>query len=34
LTRDGSSEIYLIKPDGSGIRRITYNGSISTEPIF
>jgi len=34
LTRDGSSEIYLIRPDGSGLRRITFSGAIDTEPNF
>ena len=34
LTRDGSSQIYLMRPDGSGIRRITFSGAIDTEPNF
>ena len=34
LTRDDSSQIYLIRPDGSGLRRITFSGSIDTEPNF
>jgi len=34
LTRDGSSQIYLIRPDGSGLRRISFSGAIDTEPAF
>ena len=34
LTRDGGSQIYLVRPDGSGIRRITFSGVIDTEPNF
>ena len=34
LTRDGSSQIYLSRPDGSDIRRITFSGTIDTEPHF
>lgn len=34
LTRDGSSQIYLIHPDGSGLHRITFSGAIDTEPCF
>jgi len=34
LTRDGSSQIYMVRPDGSGIRRITFSGAIDTEPNF
>jgi TolB protein len=34
LTRDGSSQIYLIRPDGSGLKRITFSDAIDTEPSF
>ena len=34
LTRDGSSQIYLVRPDGSGLRRLTFSGAIDTEPNF
>ena len=35
LTRDGSSKIYLMRPDGSDMRRISGNSSgIDTEPNF
>jgi len=34
LTKDGSSQIYLMNPDGSGLRRITFSGVIDTEPFF
>ena len=34
LSRDGGSQIYLVNPDGSGVRRITQSASIDTEPRF
>jgi TolB protein len=34
LTREGSSQIYLIRSDGSGVRRLTFSGAIDTEPSF
>jgi len=34
LTRDGSSQIYLVRPDGSELRRLTFSGAIDTEPNF
>jgi TolB protein len=34
LTKDGSSQIYLMNPDGSNLRRITFSGAIDTEPFF
>ena len=34
LTRDGGSHIYLVRPDGGDLRRITFSGVIDTEPNF
>jgi TolB protein len=34
LTKDGASQIYLMNPDGSNLRRITFSGAIDTEPFF
>jgi len=34
LTRDGSSQIYLVRPDGTDLRRISFSGAIDTEPNF
>jgi TolB protein len=34
LTKDGSSQIYLMNADGSNLRRITYSRTIDTEPFF
>jgi len=34
LSRDNGSQIYLINPDGSGVRRLTYSSAIDTEPFF
>ncbi|HEY6864086.1 MAG TPA: Tol-Pal system beta propeller repeat protein TolB [Burkholderiales bacterium] len=34
LSKDGPSQIYLMNPDGSNVRRITYSGAIDTEPFF
>jgi len=34
LTRDGTSQIYLMNPDGSNLRKITSSSAIDTEPFF
>jgi TolB protein len=34
LSRDGSSQIYLVRNDGSNLRRITFSETIDTEPSF
>jgi TolB protein len=34
LTREGSSQLYLVRPDGSDLRRITFSDAIDTEPMF
>jgi TolB protein len=34
LSRDGPSQIYLMNPDGSNVRRITNSGAIDTEPYY
>lgn len=34
LSHDGSSQLYLIHPDGTGLRRISFSGAIDTEPSF
>jgi TolB protein len=34
LTKDGTSNLYLIQADGSGLIRLTNNQSIDTEPSF
>ena len=34
LSRDGNSQIYLINPDGSNLRRLTNSAGIDTEPNF
>ena len=34
LTRDGTSQIYLINPDGSNLQRLTRSFAIDTEPFF
>jgi TolB protein len=34
LTKDGSSQIYLMNGDGTNVRRITFSGAIDTEPFF
>jgi TolB protein len=34
LSREGGSQIFLIQPDGSGVRRITSSAAIDTEPRF
>ncbi|HUN70560.1 MAG TPA: Tol-Pal system protein TolB, partial [Burkholderiales bacterium] len=32
LSRDGGSQIYLVNPDGSNVRRLTQSSGIDTEP--
>jgi len=34
LSKEGGSQLYLINPDGSGVRRLTYSSAIDTEPFF
>lgn len=34
LSREGGSQIFLINPDGSGLRRLTSSTAIDTEPRF
>ncbi len=34
LSRDGNSQLFLINPDGSNVRRLTSSGGIDTEPRF
>jgi TolB protein len=34
LSKDGPSQIYLMNPDGSNVRRLTHSGAIDTEPFF
>jgi TolB protein len=34
LTRDGTSQIYLMNPDGGNLRKITSSSAIDTEPFF
>ena len=34
LSKDGPSQVYLMNPDGSNVRRITHSGAIDTEPFF
>jgi TolB protein len=34
LTRDGTSQIYLMNADGGNLRRLTTSGAIDTEPFF
>jgi TolB protein len=34
LSKDGPSQIYLMNPDGSNVRRLTHSGAIDTEPYF
>src|SRR6266852_4114531 len=34
LTKDGTSQIYLMSPDGSNLRRLTFSQGIDTEPFF
>ena len=34
LTKDGSSQVYLMNADGTNLRRITFSAAIDTEPFF
>src|SRR6267143_1272806 len=34
LTKDGTSQIYLMSPDGTNLRRLTLSQAIDTEPFF
>src|SRR5439155_17534061 len=34
LTKDGTSQLYLMSADGSNRRRLTGSGGIDTEPFF
>jgi TolB protein len=34
LTKDGTSQIYLMSADGSNLRRLTVSAGIDTEPFF
>jgi TolB protein len=34
LSRDGGSQLFLLNPDGSGVRRLTQTSGIDTEPVF
>src|SRR5713101_2091320 len=34
LTKDGTSQIYLMNADGTNLRRITFSDAIDTEPFF
>jgi len=34
LTRDGTSQIYLMNAEGGNLRRLTTSGAIDTEPFF
>lgn len=34
LTHEGSSQIYLIRPNGRGLHRISFSGAIDTSPCF
>jgi len=34
LTKDGTSQIYLMSPDGGNLRRLTVSQAIDTEPFF
>jgi TolB protein len=34
LSREGGSQIFLVNPDGSGVRRITTSTAIDTEPRY
>jgi Tol biopolymer transport system component len=33
-TRDGNSEIYVIRPDGTGTQRLTTNAAFDAEPVW
>ena len=34
LSRDGGTQIFLVNPDGSGVRRLTSSSAIDTEPRY
>jgi TolB protein len=34
LSKDGTSQVYLMNPDGSNLRRLSYSDAIDTEPFF
>jgi TolB protein len=34
LSRDGGSQIFVMSPDGSNLRRLTHSSAIDTEPFF
>src|SRR6266446_380450 len=34
LTKDGTSQIYLMNADGTNLRRVTFSDAIDTEPFF
>ena len=34
LSKDGSSQIYLMNPDGTNVRRLSHSDAIDTEPFF
>lgn len=34
LSKDGTSQIYLMNADGSNLRRLTFSDAIDTEPFF
>ncbi len=34
LSREGGSQIFLVNPDGSGVRRLTTSSAIDTEPRY
>ncbi|HEX2565986.1 MAG TPA: Tol-Pal system beta propeller repeat protein TolB [Burkholderiales bacterium] len=34
LSREGGSQLFLLNPDGSGVRRLTSSAAIDTEPRF
>ena len=34
LSREGGSQLFLLNPDGSGLRRLTSSAAIDTEPRF
>jgi TolB protein len=34
LNQEGSSQIHLVRTDGSDLRRISFSGGIDTEPTF
>jgi len=34
LSREGGSQLYLVNPDGSNVRRLSQSAGIDTEPVF